>query len=174
MWLAGFALMVVGVLCLCLSAVVAPTGSWWQGTLDAFGVGFIVGGVIDVLAISGLNRAAVAEQKRLENERRGNNRLAEVLLRPPVRDDGRTHYIGNDPRSREAKALRLIQVPEGQLDPRLRAKLVDFVYSIEYGNWSGACNRVRDYAAAGIQGWPSVSMTRASKKCRPCLAAVCR
>jgi hypothetical protein len=39
-------------------------------------------------------------------------------------------------------------------------------------NWSGASDRVRDYAAAGIQGWPSVSMTRASKKCSPCLAAV--
>jgi hypothetical protein len=31
---------------------------------------------------------------------------------------------------------------------------------------------VVDQAAAGIQGSPSVSMTRASKKPRPCLAAV--
>jgi hypothetical protein len=41
-------------------------------------------------------------------------------------------------------------------------------------NWSGASDRVRDYAAAGIQGRPSVSMMRASKKCGPCLAAVDR
>ena len=33
---------------------------------------------------------------------------------------------------------------------------------------------VVDQATAGIQGSPSVSMTRASKKLRPCLAAVDR
>src|SRR5712691_2563989 len=41
------------------------------------------------------------------------------------------------------------------------------------GNWSGPEDRLwRAQAAAGVQGWPSVSITRASKKCRPCLAAV--
>ena len=51
---AGLALILAGILCLCLSGAVV-TG-WWQGTLDAFGVGFVVGGVVDVLAMSGLNQ----------------------------------------------------------------------------------------------------------------------
>jgi hypothetical protein len=54
-WWAGVALIAVGVLCLCLSGAVVGPG-WWQGTLDAFGVGFIVGGVVDVLALSLLNQ----------------------------------------------------------------------------------------------------------------------
>jgi hypothetical protein len=40
------------------------------------------------------------------------------------------------------------------------------------GQVSGSAER--DQAAAGIQGWPSVSITRASKKLSPCLAAVDR
>ena len=54
--LAGLALIVAGVVCLFLSGVVAASGSWWQGTLDAFGVGFVVGGLVDVAAASPLNR----------------------------------------------------------------------------------------------------------------------
>jgi len=42
-------------------------------------------------------------------------------------------------------------------------------------NWSGLGDRPgRVYAGAGIQGWPLVSMTRASKKVRPFLAAADR
>jgi len=42
-------------------------------------------------------------------------------------------------------------------------------------NWSGPEDRLRRaQAAEGVQGRPSVSITRASKKCRPCLAAVDR
>ena len=63
---AAFGLSALGFLCLCLSALVAPTGSWWQGTLDAFGVGFVVGGVVDVLAIFGLNHIVVDEDRRRE------------------------------------------------------------------------------------------------------------
>jgi len=61
-FVSGFGLVAVGVLCLCLSALVAPTGSWWLGTLDAFGVGFVVGGVVDVLAIWGLNQVQTRPQ----------------------------------------------------------------------------------------------------------------
>ena len=68
-WLAGLALIVVGSLCLSLSAAVARTGSWWQGTLDALGVGAIAGGVVDVLAISALTQAVSGEQRRRENNR---------------------------------------------------------------------------------------------------------
>jgi hypothetical protein len=64
-WVAGIALIALGIVCLYLSDAVV-TG-WWQGTLDAFGVGFIVGGLIDVLAISGLTY--VQERQRAEDER---------------------------------------------------------------------------------------------------------
>jgi hypothetical protein len=60
-FLAGCALILAGIICLYLSDAVV-TG-WWKGTLDAFGVGFIVGGVVDVLALSGLDQA----QRRREN-----------------------------------------------------------------------------------------------------------
>jgi hypothetical protein len=55
--LAGFALIVAGIVCLFLSGIVAGRGSWWQGTLDAFGVGFVVGGLVDLVAVSLLNWA---------------------------------------------------------------------------------------------------------------------
>ena len=43
------------------------------------------------------------------------------------------------------------------------------------GNWSGPRQDCRcDHAGAGIHGWPSVSMTRASKNVMLCLAAVDR
>lgn len=60
-WLAGFIPIAAGIICLYLSDQVA-TG-WWQGTLDAFGVGFLIAGLADVLAISALNQA----QRRREN-----------------------------------------------------------------------------------------------------------
>jgi hypothetical protein len=55
-WLAGFALIALGILFLCVSDDVVGPG-WWQGTWQALGVGFIVGGVVDVAAISLLNHA---------------------------------------------------------------------------------------------------------------------
>jgi hypothetical protein len=55
-WLAAFALIAVGVLCLSLSGAVARSGTWWQGTWQALGVGFVVGGIVDVLAISTMNQ----------------------------------------------------------------------------------------------------------------------
>jgi hypothetical protein len=51
-WIAGVVLIALGIVCLYLSDGIV-TG-WWQGTLEAFGVGFIVGGLVDVLALSGL------------------------------------------------------------------------------------------------------------------------
>jgi hypothetical protein len=44
------------------------TGSWWQGTLQALGVGFVVGGIVDVLAISTLSQYSNALQRRLNKE----------------------------------------------------------------------------------------------------------
>ena len=79
-YLTGFALIVAGVVCLCLSDAVV-TG-WRANTLDAFGVGFVAGDLIDVLALSGLTKIIAAEQRRLEREWRMakpmNNQLAEA------------------------------------------------------------------------------------------------
>jgi hypothetical protein len=77
--LAGFAL--IGgsaVFSLYLSYAVARTSSWSQGTLEAFGVGFVVGGVVDLLAISGLNSVVTGEQKL-----RQNNLVAQLILESP-------------------------------------------------------------------------------------------
>jgi hypothetical protein len=65
--LTGVVLVTTGVICLYLSDAVARTGSWWQSTLDAFGVGLVVGGLVDVAAISLLNQFLVgylAQQQR--------------------------------------------------------------------------------------------------------------
>ncbi len=72
---AGLALIVIGAGFLYLSDAVVGTGSWWQGTLDAFGVGFIVAGIVDVLAINGLNQVLTGDQQR-----RAINLQAEAIL----------------------------------------------------------------------------------------------
>jgi hypothetical protein len=88
--LAGFALIGVGGLCLYLSYAIARTSSWSQGTLDAFGVGFVVGGVVDVLAISGLNSVVTGEQKL-----RQNNLVAELILESPGDPGGKPRRPGS-------------------------------------------------------------------------------
>jgi hypothetical protein len=37
-------------------SVISPDGDLQKGTLDAFGVGFVGGGIVQVLAISGPNQ----------------------------------------------------------------------------------------------------------------------
>lgn len=56
--LAGLLLVGAGAFCLYWSEAVARTGSWSQNTFDAFGVGLVIGGIVDVLAVSLLNEAA--------------------------------------------------------------------------------------------------------------------
>ena len=85
-FLAGCALIVVGIVCLYLSDAVVS--GWWQGTLDAFGVGFIVGGVVDVLAISGLNQAIKAEDQRLLDLQREMDSIL-ALRRAAMKQQGR-------------------------------------------------------------------------------------
>jgi hypothetical protein len=65
----GAVLVAAGVVFLYLSDQVVH--GWWQGTLEAFGVGFIVGGLVDVVGISGLNQVMRAdnEQRQAEQER---------------------------------------------------------------------------------------------------------
>ncbi len=72
--LAGLALIVAGIICLYLSDAVAR--GWWQGTLQAFGVGFTVAGVVDVLVISELN-ARIAEYQK-ERQRALNRQAARI------------------------------------------------------------------------------------------------
>jgi hypothetical protein len=66
-FLAGLALVAVGIVCLYLSD--ARVHGWWQSTLDGLGVGFIVGGLVDVVAISLLNNFLTTEQARRESYR---------------------------------------------------------------------------------------------------------
>jgi hypothetical protein len=49
-WLAGFVVILAGIACLVLSDGIIH--GWWQGTFQAIGVGFIVGGLVDIMAIS--------------------------------------------------------------------------------------------------------------------------
>ena len=109
-WLAGFVLIGVGIVCLYLSDAVAH--GWWQGTLDAFGVGFIVGGLVDVLAISGMNQVLTGDQRR-----RQNNFEAEAILRSQ-----------EDREARGVAAGELLIRSGSQIDPRLRAQLNELAY----------------------------------------------
>jgi hypothetical protein len=133
-WAAGFALIVVGVLCLCLSGAVV--GGWWQGTLDAFGVGFVVGGIVDVVAISKLKQVFTERQRRYEQElaslasrvdradraapameeRRPNNEQAQLLL-----------YGPGDLSGNAAKARLLLSESGDEIDPRLRLDLEELI-----------------------------------------------
>lgn len=82
--LAGVALVAVGVLCLYLSDAVARTGSWWQGTLDAFGVGFVVGGIVDVTTISLLNQLLGGTGQQLKSLNRQAQHLLDEYAEEPL------------------------------------------------------------------------------------------
>jgi hypothetical protein len=79
-WL-GFWLVVLGIFCLIVSD--KDVHGWWQGTLQAFGVGFIVGGMVDVIAISSLDRILKADQREREqfnsSAREGARELMEIV-----------------------------------------------------------------------------------------------
>ena len=111
----GVFLIALGILCLCLSDAVAATGSWWQSTLDAFGVGFVVGGVVDVLAISALNQVLSGEEKR-----RANNAEARAILRS-----------GMELWSIAPAAAQLLERSGKDIDPDLRDRLLDMVAEYE-------------------------------------------
>jgi hypothetical protein len=114
--LAGFALIAVGAVCLYLSDAVAAPQSWGQGTLDAFGVGLVVGGVVDVLAISALNQRAAAEDRM----RREYNRRAEEIIRT---------WSRGDPRPPLDKTRALLEEGGDLVDAALRGRLWEICYS---------------------------------------------
>lgn len=124
--LAGFGLIAVGAVCLYLSDAVAH--GWLQGTLDAFGVGFIVGGLVDVLAISGLTQIVQAENKRRQAEQeraareqqkaqdmraaRNKQRAEEFLARLPRGDvDQKLRRLRNDEEDPDERAAVLQRLP---------------------------------------------------------------
>jgi hypothetical protein len=78
--LAGVVLLLAGIACLALSY--RSTSQWWQGTLDAFGVGFTVGGIVDVLTIFLLNQSIVIDEQRTQE----NNELARQILQSEETD----------------------------------------------------------------------------------------
>jgi hypothetical protein len=117
-WLAGLALIAVGILCLSLSGAVARGGTWWQGTWQALGVGFVVGGVVDVLAISTMSQYASAWQRRWDNE------AAAIVTGSRTTDDAAALYV-----LRQRAAMLLSEHGE-TLDPELRSELVMIVRDV--------------------------------------------
>jgi hypothetical protein len=107
-FLAGFAVILVGTLCLCLSGMVAATGSWAQATLDAFGVGFIVGGLVDVLALSWLNEREKQKQREFS---------------------GQAKFILGQEQDPDAKPMAwdLLTRAGPYIDPKLHEQLLDFI-----------------------------------------------
>jgi len=102
----------IGAVCLYLSDKVV-TG-WWQGTLDAFGVGFIVAGLVDVLAITALNQVLTGEQRQLEN-----NLKADSILR-----EAEKHGVDRDMVDVVRDHLLLSR---RQIDPRVHEQLLNLV-----------------------------------------------
>jgi hypothetical protein len=130
--MAGFAVILAGILCLCLSAVVAARGSWWQGTLDAFGVGLSVGGLIDVMVISGLT-IAVTEEDKLRQEYSGRARaLARAIMQEA--QQGVTNTA--KPEELYSEAMELLDQSEGLLDRHVRRVLRDAMQILQTVYWS--------------------------------------
>ena len=131
-FLAGLGLILVGIVCLVLSDKVVQ--GWSQATLDAFGVGFIIGGVVDVLAISSLNSLMTDEQaleernERLAEKMREYNVEAQELLGDLDQDD-RAKPVRLKDTARSAK--HLLERSNGLMDKKLRDDLRDVVNRAE-------------------------------------------
>jgi hypothetical protein len=106
--MAGVGVILAGILFLGLSAAVATAGSWWQSTFDAFGAGLVVGGLVDVLAISWLNR-------REQRKQQAATRQADFVLE---------HQSDPDARS---MAWDLLTTAGPSIDPKMSKQLFDFI-----------------------------------------------
>jgi hypothetical protein len=120
-WLAGLTLIAVGVLSLSLSGLVMRTGSWWQGTLQAIGVGFVVGGIVDVLAISTLSQSSNALQRRLNKE------VADIISRDKQAHDPMASEMSSE------QAGRCLMYRWHLLDAGQRGELMQIA---ERGGWA--------------------------------------
>src|SRR6202035_2750366 len=110
------------------------TSDWWQGTLQALGVGFIVGGAVDVLAISRLNQII---QSASDKQRGKYRQDAEAILAAvsPGEMEEHLRVLQDDNISLELRAAVLRRVAWQiritllqQLDPKLRDQLIPEVY----------------------------------------------
>lgn len=123
--MAGLGLIVVGIVSSGLSDEVAK--GWWQGTLQALGVGLVVGGLVDVLAISKLSQVSDKEQAKYRLQ-------AEAIVAQIPDDDVAWYldYLRDDERKigQRAAVVHRLNFRQrsfllDQLDPELRDRLVD-------------------------------------------------
>jgi hypothetical protein len=116
---------VVGIVSLGLSDEVAM--GWWQGTLQALGVGLVVGGLVDVLAISKLNRViqSASDKDRAENKRQAEAFVAQIpdgeVVQIPAREVERYLRVLRDDR----QAIELRAAVLHRLNLRQRSFLLD-------------------------------------------------
>jgi hypothetical protein len=80
--LVGVILVAAGVVCLYLSDAVARPGSWWQGTLDGFGVGLVIGGLVDATTITLLTLSVSDDQLRATLKRQFQRQFARAPKEP--------------------------------------------------------------------------------------------
>jgi hypothetical protein len=127
-WFLGLAVIGAGVICLYLSYAVMHQ-AWSQGTFDAFGVGFVVGGLVDVLAIPGMTRVLMARDQK----RQKNNKRARQILRPLKSGRG----AAPDASARRAwEAVSLLRDSGGLIDPKLQISLMKLVQAEPLTFWS--------------------------------------
>lgn len=117
-WYVGFGLIVIGVISLYLSDRTAQ--GWWQSTSQALGVGLVVGGLIDVLAISWLDQTIRKQEQRLQEQEQRlrdlSNRIIDTLTSP------------DSPEVKKMWAIETMRsIPEMWDHPELRAVLDAFL-----------------------------------------------
>jgi hypothetical protein len=78
---AGFVLVALGIGALFWSHALAQ--GWWQDTLQALGVGLVIGGLVDVLALAGLDRIVSTDDQR----RKRLNDRARLVFQADYKDD---------------------------------------------------------------------------------------
>lgn len=122
---AGLGLIVVGIVSLGLSDEVAK--GWWQGTLQALGVGLVVGGLVDVLAISKLNQViqTASKKQRDEDKRQAEAWVARIpdgeVVQIPAREVERYLLMLRD----DTESISLRAAVLGRLNFRQRSFLLD-------------------------------------------------
>jgi hypothetical protein len=113
---AGFFLIGLGIGALVWSYVLdsgpnASAHAWWVGTLQALGVGFVVGGIVDVLAVSGIQGATQAAEER---RKEANKRARDILQ-------------SKQGEREKQEGLALLRESIWLLDEDVRQALADFV-----------------------------------------------
>ncbi len=121
--LAGVSLVTVGIVCLSLSDAVARSGSWWQETLDAFGVGFVIAGVVDVVTVSLLNQILSGSSRESKTIDRAAQAVLDTYTDLPLWDDDRVKATEH--------VSRFIQEYGDWIDPLLRGRLNQVLHDLD-------------------------------------------